>query len=111
MIEAMGKDFVLTARASGLPELTILFRHALRYAAIPILTISGLLFQWTLAGSVLVELIFAWPGVGRYAVRSSLFLDYNPLLAVILAFGLSCTAVNLIVDVLYGLFDPRVRYQ
>jgi peptide/nickel transport system permease protein len=110
MIEAMRKDFVLTARASGLPELTILFRHVLRYTVTPLLTISGLLFTWIAAGAVLVELIFTWPGLGRYAVRSNLFMDYNPLLAVVLTIGLTCAAVNLIVDILYGLVDPRVRY-
>jgi peptide/nickel transport system permease protein len=111
VIEALGKDFVLTARASGLPEVTILFRHALRYASIPILTVGGLLFTWTLAGSVLVETLFAWPGLGRYAVKSSLFLDYRPLLAVVLVFGLTAAIVNLIVDILYRVLDPRVEYQ
>ena len=111
VIEALGKDFVLTARASGLPEVTILFRYALRYASIPILTVGGLLFTWTLAGSVLVETLFAWPGLGRYAVKSSLFLDYRPLLAVVLVFGLTAAIVNLIVDVLYRVLDPRVEYQ
>ena len=111
VIEALGKDFVLTARASGLPEVTILYRHALRYAAIPILTITGLLFTWTLAGSVLVETIFGWPGLGRYAVRSALFLDMRPLLAVVLVFGLTAAIVNLIVDVLYRAVDPRVQYN
>lgn len=111
VIEALGKDFVLTARASGLPEVTILYRHALRYAAIPILTITGLLFTWTLAGSVLVETIFSWPGLGRYAVRSALFLDYRPILAVVLVFGLTAAIINLIVDVLYRAVDPRVQYK
>jgi len=110
VIEALSKDFVLTARATGLPEMTILFRHALRYAAIPILTITGLLFTWTLAGSVLVETIFSWPGLGRYAVRSALFLDYRPILAIVLVYGLIAAIVNLIVDVLYRVVDPRVQY-
>ena len=111
VIEALGKDFVLNARASGLPEVVILFRHALRYAAIPILTIGGLLFTWTLGGAVLVEVIFAWPGLGRYAVKSSVFMDYRPILAVVLVFGLAAAIVNLIVDVLYRALDPRVRLQ
>lgn len=111
IIEALSKDFVLTARASGLPEATVLFRYALKYAAIPILTIGGLLFTWTLAGSVFVEVIFAWPGLGRYAVQSSMFLDYRPLLAVVLVFGLSAAMVNLIIDVLYRVLDPRVQLQ
>lgn len=111
VIEALSKDFVLTARASGVPETIILFRHALRYAAIPILTISGLLFTWTLAGAVLVEVVFAWPGMGRYAVQSSLFLDYRPLLAVVLTFGVTAALVNLIIDILYRFLDPRIQYQ
>jgi peptide/nickel transport system permease protein len=111
VIDALGKDFVLSARASGLPETVILFRHGLRYAAIPILTVGGLLFTWTLAGAVLVEVIFAWPGLGRYAVKSSAFLDYRPILAVVLVLGLSAALVNLLVDVLYRALDPRVRLQ
>jgi peptide/nickel transport system permease protein len=111
VIEALSKDFVLTARASGLPDTIILFKYALRYAAIPILTIGGLLFTWTLAGSVLVETIFGWPGLGRYAVKSAQFMDYRPLLAVVLVFGLSAAIVNLIVDLLYRVLDPRVEYQ
>jgi len=110
VIEALSKDFVLNARASGLPEIVILFRHALRYAAIPILTIGGLLFTWTLSGAVLVEVIFAWPGLGRYAVKSSVFMDFRPILAVVLVFGLSAALVNLVIDVLYRALDPRVRY-
>jgi peptide/nickel transport system permease protein len=111
VIEALSKDFVLTARASGLPERVILFRYALRYAAIPIVTVGGLHFTWTLAGSVLVETIFGWPGLGRYAVKSSLFMDYRPMLAVVLVFGLSAALVNLLVDILYRALDPRVEYR
>ncbi len=111
IIEAMGKDYVTTAKANGLPDLIILFRYALRNAAIPILTIGGLLFTWTLAGSVLVETIFGWPGLGRYAVKSSLFMDYRPILAVVLVFGLSAAIVNLIIDILYRVIDPRITYQ
>jgi len=111
IIEAMGKDYVTTAKANGLPDLIILFRYALRNAAIPILTIGGLLFTWTLAGSVLVETIFGWPGLGRYAVKSSLFMDYRPILAVVLVFGLSAAIINLIIDILYRVIDPRITYQ
>lgn len=111
VIEALGNDYVLTARANGLPDIVILFRYALRNAAIPILTIGGLLFTWTLAGSVLVETIFGWPGLGRYAVKSSLFMDYRPILAVVLVFGLSAALVNLLIDILYRVLDPRVEYQ
>lgn len=111
VIDALGKDYVTTAKSNGLPELVILFRYALRNAAIPILTIGGLLFTWTLAGSVLVETIFGWPGLGRYAVKSSLFMDYRPILAVVLVFGFSAAMVNLIIDILYRIIDPRISYQ
>lgn len=110
MIDARGQDFVLTAKASGLPEVAILFRHVLRYAITPVLTMTGLFFAWSLAGSVLVETIFDWPGLGYYAVEATLVLDYQPLMGVTLVYGLSCGIVNIAVDILYGIVDPRVRY-
>lgn len=109
MIEAMRKDFVLTARASGLPETVILIRHALRHALIPVLSMTGLSFTWAMAGSVLVETIFSWPGVGYYVLEASLLLDYNPIMGVMLVLGITCGVTNVIVDLGYAIVDPRIR--
>jgi peptide/nickel transport system permease protein len=110
MIDARNQDFVLTARASGMPEIAVLFRHMLRYAITPVLTMTGLFFAWMLGGSILVETIFDWPGLGYYTVEATLVLDYQPLMGVTLIYGLSCGLVNILVDILYGVVDPRVRY-
>jgi peptide/nickel transport system permease protein len=110
MIDARSQDFVLSARASGMPEASILFRHVLRYAITPVLTMTGLFFGWMLGGSILVETIFDWPGLGYYAVEATLVLDYQPLMGVTLVYGVSCGLVNIAVDILYGIVDPRVRY-
>jgi len=110
MIDARKQDFVLTAKASGMPELSILFRHVLRYALTSVLTMTGLFFAWMLGGSILVETIFDWPGLGYYALEATLVLDYEPIMAITLVYGLSCGIVNIAVDILYGVIDPRVRY-
>lgn len=109
MIETLRKDFVVTARASGVPETVILLKHALRHALITILSIIGLNVTWMMAGSVLVETIFSWPGLGYYALNSSLLLDYNPLMGVILVYGITCGLTNMITDISYAVVDPRIR--
>lgn len=109
MVEAMHKDFVLTARATGLSELIILSRHALRHALIPVLTMIGLEVTWLMAGSVLVETIFNWPGLGIYIVEASLLLDYNPIMGTMLVLGITAGLVNILVDVGYAIIDPRIR--
>ena len=109
MVEAMRKDFVLTARASGLPELIILSRHALRHALIPVLSMIGLSVTWSMAGSVLVETIFSWPGLGHYIVEASLLLDYEPIMGTMLVLGATVGVTNIIIDMLYAIVDPRIR--
>jgi peptide/nickel transport system permease protein len=109
MIEALRKDFVLTARASGVPESIILVRHALRHALVPVLSMTGLFFTWLMAGSVLIETIFSWPGMGHYVVEASLMLDYNPLMGTMLVFGMTCGVVNILTDVGYAIVDPRIQ--
>jgi peptide/nickel transport system permease protein len=111
MIEALAQDFVRTARAKGLSAWVVTARHALRNALIPIITVTGTLYAQLMAGTVLTETIFSWPGLGRYAFSSAASLDFPAVLGVALIVGVVYVAVNLIVDVLYGLVNPRIRFQ
>ena len=110
MLDVMGKDFVRTARAKGLPRRTLLTTHVLRNTTTSILTIIALEFGWLMAGAVLVETIFDWPGLGLYAVESSLRLDFQPIMGITILYGIVFSLVNVATDVAYGLLDPRVRY-
>ena len=109
MVEVLGQPYVATARAKGMPERRVIYVHALKNALIPVLTIVGLSFGFLLGGSVLIEKVFAWPGIGLYAVDSIGFLDYNAILGVTLVATISFVFVNLAVDVLYAKLDPRIR--
>lgn len=109
MVEVLNQPYVTAARARGLPERRVIFRHALKNALIPVLTIVGLSFGFLLGGSVLIEKVFAWPGIGLYAVDSIALLDYNAILGVTLVATLSFVLVNLLVDILYAKLDPRIR--
>ncbi|HEV8383523.1 MAG TPA: nickel ABC transporter permease [Candidatus Acidoferrales bacterium] len=109
MMEELTSDYVRTARAKGLPESAVLFRHAFRNALIPIITILGLQFGTLLAGTIVTENIFAWPGVGRLAVQAIQSRDYPLLQGCILFIALSYIVVNLLTDFVYALVDPRVR--
>lgn len=109
VLEVLDMDYVRAARAKGLPGRTILFSYVLRAASIPILTVVGLAFGALLSGTVLVEKIFAWPGIGTYAYESASHLDLAAIMGVGLVVGLIYLVTNLIVDLLYGAVDPRVR--
>jgi peptide/nickel transport system permease protein len=111
VIEELSSDYVRTARAKGLPESAVLFRHAFRNALIPILTILGLQFGALLAGAIVTETIFSWPGIGRLAVQAIEARDYPLLQGCILVIAVSYVAVNLLTDVVYALADPRVRLE
>ncbi|MEU1641196.1 ABC transporter permease, partial [Nonomuraea sp. NPDC005701] len=111
VLEVLGQDYVRAARAKGLPGRVILFRYVLRSALVPIITVAGLAFGSLLSGTVLVEAIFAWPGVGQYAYKSATSLDLPAVMGVGLVVGVVYLVINLIVDVLYGVIDPRVRLQ
>jgi peptide/nickel transport system permease protein len=111
VLEVLGQDYVRAARAKGLPGRVILFRYVLRSALVPIITVAGLAFGSLLSGTVLVEAIFAWPGIGQYAYKSATSLDLPAVMGVGLVVGVVYLAINLIVDVLYGVIDPRVRLQ
>jgi peptide/nickel transport system permease protein len=109
MLEVLGNDYVRSAYAKGLPSHTIIGRHVLRAALVPIITVLGTAFASLLAGTVLVEQIFAWPGIGEYAFRSASNLDLPGIVGVTLFVAVIFIAVNLVVDVLYGFIDPRIR--
>jgi len=110
MLEILGQDFVRTARAKGLSARRVVLGHALRNAFIPTLTLIGLSFGFSLGGSVLVETVFDWPGIGLYAVNAALSADFEPIMGVTIMVGFIFIVLNLVVDLLYGVLDPRIRY-
>ena len=109
LLSALGDDYVRTARAKGLVERRVVAGHALRNALIPTVTVLGLTVASLLAGAVLTETIFSWPGVGSFAVDAALKLDYPGLLGVTLVVAVVYVLVNLLVDIVYGILDPRIR--
>ena len=111
VIQELSSDYVRTARAKGLTESQVLFRHAFRNALIPILTILGLQFGTLLAGAIVTETIFSWPGIGRLAVQAIGARDYPLLQGCILLISVSYVAVNLLTDLVYAFVDPRVRFE
>jgi ABC-type dipeptide/oligopeptide/nickel transport system permease component len=111
VIEELSADYVRTARSKGVSESGVLFRHALRNALIPILTILGLQFGTLLAGTIVTESIFSWPGIGRLAVQAIGARDYPLLQGCILLIAVSYVFVNLLTDLVYALVDPRVRLE
>jgi peptide/nickel transport system permease protein len=111
MIEVLGSDYIRTARAKGLADATLVVRHAMKNAMIPVATIMGLQLGGLLGGAVITETIFAVPGVGRLAVESILTRDYPMVQGVVLFAAVAVVAVNLLVDVAYALLDPRIRLE
>ena len=109
MLEELSADYIRTARAKGLSEWAVLFRHGLRNALIPIITILGLQFGTLLAGTIVTETIFSWPGIGRLTVQAISARDYPLLQGCILVIATSYVVVNLLTDAVYSLIDPRVR--
>jgi len=109
LLEVLAADYVRTARAKGLGEVLVVGGHALRNALIPVVTVTGLNFASLLSGAVLTETVFAWPGIGRYAVTAAVRLDYPGILGVTMITAIVYLAVNFVVDVLYGVLDPRIR--
>lgn len=109
MLEELSQDYIRTARAKGLPERTVVYRHALRNALIPVLTLVGLQFGALLAGAIVTETIFSWPGIGRLTVSAISNRDYSLVQGCILAVGLTYVLVNLLTDALYVVVNPRIR--
>ncbi len=109
MLEILSQDYIRTARAKGLSERAVLMKHALRNAAIPLITLLGLSLPFLLSGAVVVEVIFSWPGMGQVAVQALLGRDYPVILATTLLSGSMVIVGNLLADIAYGLIDPRIR--
>ncbi|OQW94352.1 MAG: glutathione ABC transporter permease GsiC [Beggiatoa sp. IS2] len=111
LLEVLNEDYIRTARAKGLQETTIIIYHALRNAALPIITILGLQLGALLGGAVITETIFAWPGIGQLTVEAIQRRDYPVVQACVLLISLSYVLVNTLTDLMYALLDPRVRYR
>jgi len=109
MLDVLGSDFVRTARAKGLPERVVLYKHALRNAVLPVVTVLGLQFGNVLAGAILVETVFNWPGLGRLAFESVLRRDYPTILGVLVVSSMVVVVMNLLTDLAYRLIDPRIK--
>lgn len=111
MLEVIRRDYIRTARAKGLTEMVIVARHALRNAAIPVVTIMGIQLGALLGGSVVTETVFSWPGIGRLAIQSIFNRDYSVVQATVFMTACWFVAINLAVDMIYGFLDPRIRYS
>jgi peptide/nickel transport system permease protein len=110
MLDVLGEDYVRTARAKGISESGVLLRHALRNAAVPVITVIGTGFALLISGVVVTESVFNIPGIGRLTVDAVLARDYPVIQAMILLTSLIYVVVNLLIDVAYTLLDPRIRY-
>jgi peptide/nickel transport system permease protein len=111
MLEVLRQDYVRTARSKGLPERAVIHHHALRNALVPVVTVIGLQFGFLLGGAVIAEAVFAWPGVGRLAVDSILARDYPVVQGCVLLVASVFVVLNLVVDLLYGYLNPRIRFE
>lgn len=109
MLEVLGQDYIRTARAKGLGQNVVILRHALKNALLPTVTVIGLQVGLLLGGAVLVEIIFSWPGIGRYAFQAIQNFDYNAVISVSLVIGFAYVLMNTLVDIAYVLLDPRIR--
>jgi peptide/nickel transport system permease protein len=110
ILEVMQQDYIRTARAKGLERRSVLFVHALKNAAVPIVTVIGLGVAFLLGGTVVTETVFSIPGLGRLTIDAILRRDYPVIQGVVLFFSFTFVLVNLMVDLAYGVFDPRIRY-
>jgi peptide/nickel transport system permease protein len=110
MLDVLQQDFITAARARGIRERVVVYRHALRNAMIPIVTMLGLQFALLLAGAVLTESTFSWPGLGRFLAERISYRDFSSIQSSVVLFALIIAGVSLIVDILYAYLDPRIRY-
>ena len=111
MLDVIQSDYITTARAKGVRESRVVLKHAFRNALIPVVTIVGLQIGGLLAGSIITETIFAWPGIGRLAIQAINARDYPLVQGCVLVIALGYVLVNFLTDLLYGLIDPRIRYE
>jgi peptide/nickel transport system permease protein len=110
MLEVLGSEYVKLARIKGLAERLVILKHAFKNAMIPVLTFASIQLALVINGSLVVETIFAWPGIGRLAFEGISFRDFPVVQTTVLLAGLTIVAVNLLVDILYAYIDPRIRY-
>jgi peptide/nickel transport system permease protein len=110
VLETLNTDWVKMVRANGMPERVILFKYVLKNSLIATVSVFGFILGYSLGGSVVIETVFDWPGVGLYAVHSAIALDFQPVMGVTLLIGLLFLVVNLATDLTYGVLDPRIRY-
>jgi glutathione transport system permease protein len=110
-LDVLQEEYINTARAKGLLERVVMWKHAFRNALIPVVTMVGLQFGFLLGGSVVVETVFAWPGLGRYMIESVSTRDYPVLQALLLLYSFQFVVINLLVDMLYAVINPEIRYK
>ena len=111
MLAVLASDFVRTARASGLSPFTVIVTYAFRNAMLPVITTLGMVFSFLLGANVLVEKVFAWPGIGSFAVEALIASDFAPVQGFVLTMAVMYVMLNLVIDILYGLVDPRMRIE
>ncbi len=111
MLEVLHSDYLRTAKAKGLPRRKVILKHALRNAMIPIVTLVSLDVAFVIGGAIITESIFGWPGVGRLYIDAINAVDYPAVMAVVMAIGIAVVVMNIVADILYGVLDPRVRYD
>jgi len=111
MLAVLSSEFIRTARASGLNDRTVILTYAFRNAMLPVVTTLGMVFSFLLGANVLVEKVFAWPGIGSYAVEALLQSDFAPVQGFVLTMAVLYVVLNLLIDMLYGVIDPRVRLE
>jgi ABC-type dipeptide/oligopeptide/nickel transport system permease component len=110
MIEALTEDYISTARAKGVPERSVIFKHALKNASLPLITSAALAFGFMISGAIITEGVFSWPGMGRWIFQAIGFNDYSVLQSVFYIIAVLVILANIIADVLYGIIDPRIKY-
>ena len=110
MLEVLGQDYIITANAKGLSNYSVIIVHALKNASLPVVTIIGLMFGTLLGGAVITETIFTWPGVGLLTIQAIKNRDYTLVQASVLLVSVSFVFINLLVDILYTILDPRIKY-
>ena len=111
LLEVLDQNYIMTARGKGLPERTIFFRHALRNALLPTVTMTGLYVAFLLTGAIVTETVFTWPGLGLLTYQSIINRDYPVVLSLFFIFAVSIIIVNLLTDIVYGFLDPRISYD
>ncbi|UCG94208.1 MAG: ABC transporter permease, partial [Candidatus Aerophobus sp.] len=111
MLEVLRQDFIRTERSKGLSERVVIYKHAVRNAMIPVVTVIGLNFGLLLAGAILTETVFSWPGIGRYVVSAVRMRDYPAVQGSVMFFAFVFVIVNLITDIIYVYIDPRIHYK